>query len=140
MLRNAARLELIDFDGDMEDSVLDAHTQGIVSALVEQGAYFLDAVGVWLQFQGDEVAFLVVLDTVLVPVRIELELGGIFVAFFAVGIIDGHSILLAFEALVGHVIVPGDVFFVRKFAHFAHCPDGTLCLVYADDVDGIGEL
>ena len=132
---NAARLEVADFDGGVEDAQLDAHADGVACLVVEQATGFLDALDTFLGLQRDVVALFGVLDAVGVVVGRELELGGVLVALLAMGVVDGDGAFLLLVAIVGDVVVPGNVLLVDELAFLALRPNGALGLVDADDVD-----
>ena len=140
VVADAANLHVADFDGSMEDAHLDAHADGITVLLVQQTACLLDTRYAILGFQRDVVALLRVLDAVGIVLRIKLELRGIFVALVRVGVLDDHTVLLALQTVVGHVVVPSNIFLVDELTLLTLCPDGTLSFVDTDDVYFIMQL
>ena len=131
---DAANFHVADLDGSMEDAHLDAHTDRIAVFLVQQTACLLDARHPFLGFQRDVVALLGVLDAVGVVLWVKLKLRGILVALVRVGVVDNHTVLLALQAVVRHVVVPRYISFVNELALLSFRPNGTLRLVDANDV------
>ena len=56
------------------------------------------------------------------------------------GVVDDDFAFLPFQTVIGHVVVPGNILLVNELALLALGPNGTLRLVYADDVHVVGEL
>ena len=89
---------------------------------------------------GDVVTLFRVLDAVRVVVGRELELRGILIALVGMGVVDDDFAFLPFQAIIGHIVVPGNILLVNELALLAFSPNSALRLVDTDDVHIVGKL